>query len=202
MLQASAAREVVADEAATAIDAMARDALWKGADSLTDAMPRPLLPPLPPLPLPLLLPLPPLQGVVEALAPRLDEQERLLLLRLPIALAQLSEAEADAGESRDADARAGASSAGAGGAEVRAEAAAGRLLEGMAVIEVARLPEVRDGVQWLLQRALVERDADARATVDRVASGLRTRLRSRLRHAGVEEGLADAASDAAVRTPW
>jgi hypothetical protein len=194
LLRAEGAREVVAEEAASVLDALVRDVLWRAADAAAEAVPTPPPPllPLPPLPLPPLLPslppllpsLPPLRERAEALAPRLSEEERLVLARLPDALAQM--ARGDGKVESEAEGEAGPAAAPRGG---------------VAVARVAAVPGVRDGAQRLLEEALVRQDPQARATVERVVSGLRTRLRTRLEAAGADGAAAEAVA-ALVRVPW
>lgn len=190
LLSAEGARDIVAREAAGALDALARDALWKAAARLSE----PLRLPLPRLPLPRLplprLPLPPLPlpppaaaaALVERLAPRLSPEEELLLVRLPTALAGvIAPTDGDGGET---DAK-----------NVGAVPAA---LSDFAAARVASEPEVRSALAEVARRAVVAADPSARATVDSVAGVLRERLRGSLKAVELPETLADAM----VRTPF
>ena len=60
---------------------------------------------------------------------------------------------------------------------------------------------MRDGARRLLEEALVRQDPQARATVERVVSGLRSRLRTRLGAAGADGAAAEAVA-ALLRVPW
>ena len=71
----------------------------------------------------------------------------------------------------------------------------------VAAARVAAVPGVRDGARRLLEEALVRQDPQARATVERVVSGLRSRLRTRLGAAGADGAAAEAMA-ALLRVPW
>ena len=201
LLRAEGARELVADEAASVLDALARDLLWRAADAAAEATLTPPLPPLPlPLPLPLprlrlLPPLPPLRARAEALAPRLSAEERLVLARLPEALAQI------APRSRPESTQVAGADGAADGETGRAAVPRGGVTGNVAAARVAAVPGVRDGARRLLEEALVRQDPQARATVERVVSGLRSRLRTRLGAAGADGAAAEAVA-ALLRVPW
>ena len=163
LLASEGARGLVAQEAAGAIDALARDALWKSAARLAE------------LPLPRVPGVSAASALAERLTPRLSTSEEMLLVALPTALAGVV---APTAPNRAGD-----------GSTVEPLPAG---LSDFAVIRVAAEPAARAALLEVARRAVLEADEPARATVDNVADALRTRLRGRLREAELPEGIADA----------
>lgn len=179
LLQASAVRDIIARETVNIVDAMGRDALWKGVDTLMEALPS-----FPKLLNPLNLPVLPLsRRTFESLAPRLSEEEQLVLLRLPKLLGELATAESNVGDSF----------ARPGGREL-----VGWLGDDMA----SAIPGINKGLRKVVERALVEKDPNARETVDAVAQNLRKLLEGRLEEVRVPGDLARRIANAAFQTPW
>lgn len=175
LLDSKGGRDIVSHEAAAAIDALARDTLWKSAARLAEPPPWPL----PPLPINSLSPL--VRDVAERLVPRLTAEEELVLVRLPTALASAV----------------GEVSSTSTTVETRGETALPSVLGDFALARVANEPAVRSALGEVLRRAVVQADPAARAAVDSVGLELRGRMRKRLEAAGLPPAFADV-----VRTPW
>ena len=195
LLASDAARGLVAKEAADAIDALARDAFWKGASNL----------PPPPLPLPPWPPLPAirsfpggesLDGFIERLAPKLSPEEELVIARLPTALADAARMDDDGADIKT-EPSARSSSSSSATAATSAASSLPPLISDMAAARMASAPEVRDALGTVLERALVREDPAARQLVDEVADTLRGRLRERLEAAGLPGQLAEG-----LQSPW
>jgi len=182
LIQADAARDLVAQEASSLIDTLARDSVWRSIGVAQE-----LLDPLAPRPLPFF---PQASVLLDALVPRLSDQERLVLARLPSALEGLL---ADGGQVRRSAPAPPATSLRRGSSNSRGD---------LIAAQIAGMPEVQRGLQWLLVRSVIEEDEQARAVIETVAAGLRERLRSRLKLAGVGDWAANVAADNALRLPW
>ena len=173
LLEADAARGLVAQEAASAIDALARDAVWRCFARL----------PAPPLPLPAFATAR-FAELAEALAPRLGPEEELVLARLPKALADATEVESAVGQA-----------AGSDGAEAPTQLPA--FVSDFAAARLVAQPAARGALREVLQRAVAQQDPAAKVIIDEVTDALRGRARKRLQAAGLPEQLAEG-----LQTPW
>jgi len=106
-----------------------------------------------------------------------------VLLRLPKLLGELATAESNVGDSF----------ARPGGREL-----VGWLGDDMA----SAIPGINKGLRKVTERALVEKDPNARETVDAVAQNLRKLLEGRLEEVRVPGDLARRIANAAFQTPW
>jgi len=190
LLQADAVRDIVAQETSDLLDAMARDALWRGTDYLMEALPSTSI-----LPNPLLLP--PFISVrkrLESLAPRISEREQIALLRLPKTLHKLCSAtntNYGSRNSADDDFYSNASTS-----------SPLLLLRDTTLVKVATVPGIDRATRAILSRAVLSNDPDTRAMLDGVAQNLRERLWERLEGGGVPGVLAVGLADVVFRTPW
>ena len=156
-LEDEAARDVACDEAADALDALGRDFVWAllGDEAVASAPPA-------------------LRDATERLVPRVTDEERAVLDRLPAALASVA-GDGGAAGAATALARPGARPAGL------ADTPLGR---------VASLASVQGGAADLARSAIVGGDGASQRTLARVADGLTDRLRDRLEDAGLPSFLA------------
>mmetsp|Transcript_55427 Transcript_55427/g.166175 ORF Transcript_55427/g.166175 Transcript_55427/m.166175 type:complete len:796 (-) Transcript_55427:339-2726(-) len=175
LLLSDAIRDLLTSEAADIADALIRDALWKGTDGLIEAFP------LPRLPNPLNLP-EPIHGL-ESFAPRLSEEEKLVLLRLPEMFAELQTVEQAKQNGSNFPMPAG-------------------FLSSLMLTKIREIPSFKEGIRILTERALVKRDPKAQALVDSVAAKLRSRARRRLERTGVPADVAQRLTGIMFLTPW
>ena len=175
LLLSDAVRDLVAGETADVADALVRDALWRGVDSLAEAFP------FPGLPNPLSLPVP--IGRMESLAPRLSEEEKLVLLRLPEMFAESATTDQASRMGTDVAMPAG-------------------LLNNLMLTRIGEIPSLNRGIRTLTERALVQQDPKAREMVDSVAAKLRGLLQMRLVRTGVPADIAQRLVESAFLTPW
>ena len=129
VLEDETMRSLACDEAVNALDSLGRDLVWR---SIGDRGPAAL------------------RARAEALVPKLSEDERAIVTRLPETLAALD----DDGATIDADAA--------------------------PLARFTKVPAVRDGARAILRAAIVDNDAASRESLANVADGLTGRLRGRL----------------------
>lgn len=192
LLKATAIRDVVAKETGNIIDAMARDALWKGADSLVEvAVVMPIIPTF--------FPKPPtsITRLLESLAPRISRDERILLLRLPEILQGFTVME----QQQQSSDSAGASLSGTTGNSSSSRQRGG-FLQDTTIVKISSVPGFSKGLKAILEQTLISKDPNARATVDAIKKDLQDKLQMRLEGNGLPSNLARRLADTTFPTPW
>lgn len=173
LLQAGAIRDLIAQETGNIVDAVVRDAMWKGTDSLLEVIPT-------------FLPKPPTR-LLESLAPRLSRDEQLVLLRLPEILRQVTN------ESSNSTVT---SVPGTG------NNSQGVFFRDITAVKLASIPGFGKGLRNFFDQALVSKDPNARAAVDAIREKLQNKLRTRLEETGVPSDVARILVDTSFLTPW
>jgi len=195
LFRADAARELVAFETFNILDAIGRDALWRGADSLMEVVSNapslPFFPTLDSLPNFLSLPFPKKQNF-ETLAPRLCESEKLILLRLPKIIDDLDDTSDLGLKSTWTEKMVASLSPGVLPGD----------LKDSALAKLIVIPVVRRTVQEVADLALIRSDPNARATVDAILKESQGRIRVRLESYGLSKELSHKIASLLLRTPW
>jgi len=186
LLQATAIRDVVAKETSNIIDAMARDALWKGTDSLFEAISMPSIIPKPST------------RILESLAPRLQREEQLVLLRLPQILQQLLTNYDDENSNSIGPNLPPRTSIGNSNNSRQSSG----ILQDITAVKVASIPGFSKGLRAILEQTLLSKDPNARATVDAIKIELQNKLQARLEESGLPSDLAKRLVDTTFPTPW
>jgi predicted unusual protein kinase regulating ubiquinone biosynthesis (AarF/ABC1/UbiB family) len=176
LLQADAARDLVAQEAVNVGDAIVRDAVWRGLDAFAE---RGFFLPRPPQFLSNILNLGPSSPMetLEKLAPRITEKEQLIVARLLEVLEELDENVKTRPSFTTSPAQSRRS------ASTRTTAP----FEGISLVKMMRLPGVRTKLREVSTNALLNRDdnKNARAMVETVSGKLRDRVQTRLIDSGL-----------------
>lgn len=172
LLQAGAARDLVAQEALNVGDAMVRDALWRGVDTFSE---RGFFLPTPPPFLPNFLNLPSSPMVaLEKLAPRITEKEQLIVARLLEVLEEL-----------EGNGRGDASVVSASQVQPWRRRARAAPLEDISLVKMLRVPGVGKQLREVSANAILNREENARAMVETISGKLRDRVQTRLIDSGL-----------------
>jgi len=177
VLQADAARDLVAQETFRVLDVLVRDTVWKGVDTLEERGLR-ILPSLPFFPKDWLSP----RTVLETLSPRISEKEQLTLLRLLDSLNEI-----------DGSSDAKLSSSLFSSLPVINESP---------LVKIATIPGVSKSLRDVSVAAIFRSDANARAAIDAVSEEMIDHLSARLVQAGAKVDLAYTISSTLLQRPW
>mmetsp|Transcript_24733 Transcript_24733/g.53350 ORF Transcript_24733/g.53350 Transcript_24733/m.53350 type:complete len:832 (-) Transcript_24733:2025-4520(-) len=188
LLQADAARDLVAQEALNVGDSMVRDAIWRGVDTFAER--GFFLPPPPPF-LPNILNLPSPMETLEKLAPRITEKEQLIVARLLEVLEELEQN-------------------GSGNPNVSASPSQSwrrtRTIpfEDISLVKMLRVPGVNKHLGEVSTNAILNRDENARAMVESISAVFSDRVKTRLIDSGlVSPDMAATIAEAVILpTPW
>ena len=167
LLQAEAARDLVAEETLNVGDVMVRDFVWRGVDTFAE---RGFF--LPPQSLPNILNLPPPMKTLEKLAPRITEKEQLILVRLLEVLGELE---------RNSDDDPSIS----GPLAQPPRRSRKSPLEEISFVKMLRVPGVGKNLIEASTNAIFDREDNARAMAEAVAGKLSYRVQTRLVDSGL-----------------
>jgi len=184
LLQADAARDLVAQETFNVLDVLMRDTIWRGVDMLQE---RGL--PLPPAPPPVIPKFgPPPRKVLETLIPRTSEKEQLILVRLLEVLNELEENASDSSSSRTS--------------ALPLLTNRPSLFNESPLIKVATIPGVNRSLKDVAVSAVFGGDNNnARRAIDAVSERTAERLLTRLIQTGMSRELASAISNTVLQRP-
>jgi len=190
LLQADAARDLVAQETLNVGDAMVRDAVWRGVDTFAER--GFFLPTSPPFP-PNILNLPSPIETLEKLAPRITEKEQLILVRLLEVLEELE--------------RNGSGDPTVSGSQAHQQSqrrSTAFPFEDISLVKMLSMSGVAKKVIEVSTNAIWGREDNARAMVESVSDKLKDRVQTRLADSGLVSSDMAAMIYKAVLlpTPW